>query len=290
MIDRNKEVFWKGENVVTAPNLPGNILRVGFNIVPIWVSPEAFHPDIHNNPTQFSISIRSRFAQLGIGARSDSIKRLLHSLEHPGVNSATRGFESEIMIINHSTREIEIPPNVGLYRIFRPNAPLEGPQFYDLVNNQIIIDGKKGVEWEYEYDHSGVEKGLRVLIEPERFWIPSAEKDLPPILINTANNHFKERYEIDTLFRPIPRTARKILWIGQTPHIKLAPDIEAVLDPNVYPEKGKEINWRKLGHHIDSHLIDGGSDWPIRVEVYSPTKSSSIPNYVLFTFYNSSDR
>lgn len=91
------------------------------------------------------------------------------------------------------------------------------------------------------------------------------------------------REEIDRLLEPVPETNEQILWIGETPRITIPNAIEAFLDSAAYSLLPSDALEPRRGYHINSRLADAGSDWPIRVEIVSPT--TGFGDMVLLYFY-----
>ena len=89
---------------------------------------------------------------------------------------------------------------------------------------------------------------------------------------------------IDRLLEPIPESEEPILWIGETQaKLKLDPSIHGLLNKAVttkdMPGGAFDHSWQ-----TNSNLIEGGrTNWPIRTEIYSPTKGV-MPEVVLMRF------
>jgi hypothetical protein len=193
------------------------------------------------------------------------------------------GLESQVEIVNLTQRMYQLPQGTGLFRFYQLNTPsIEGDELDSLISNKVKISG----EWEYAtgYDTNGqkIHKGVFLPIGDKRWMIKPNKRFESPTVIPKKR---PPRVEIDQVFTPLKELREQTFWVGETPHVILDPSIDMVLDSNAFHSTSEDIHWRKVWEHVRSPLVDGGSDWRVRVEIYSPTKRRRIPNFVLATFY-----
>ncbi|KKQ66966.1 MAG: hypothetical protein US86_C0002G0083 [Candidatus Daviesbacteria bacterium GW2011_GWA2_38_24] len=188
-------------------------------------------------------------------------------------------FETQVPVANRSARPIKLEEGMGLFRFFCPLAPpLYGQQLRSLVGSEITIEGQEGVHWSLG-DIEAV-----ILVEPEsEQWMPPS-KDL--LVIPDGVRNYRDL--IDVNCEPLPDDLRQgmeeILCIGQTPRFCLSERVEAVLLKAAYPTLNGDFELEDLNSlHINSWLIDAGSDHGIRTETRMryPRKKQ----YVSFLFY-----
>lgn len=277
--------FWKARTDIQTTDKKIR-LNPGSNSVPLTVYPDALpilHYADHKQLSQYLPSMRSRYAQLGIDIEGDIMRRITQAIRlNPDFPDIP--LELEAGIVNYSQRPIDLPESIRLFRLFRSfTEPMQGRELVSaLRSGQIKINGKQGVAWDLEYPQQEDQPitGVRVAIDSQRTWIPKGRK---PIQISDTARNFRK--EVDKYHKPIPKTAETILWVGQTPNIQLDPSIEGVLDHVAFPNISRAALPHSFGTHIKSHLIDAGSNWPIRVEILSGTEQEIMPNFVTFYFY-----
>lgn len=260
--------FWKGEDV---PIKKGFILKAGETTeVKVALSPENLPQFDDFLLENLRVSVRSRFAQLGIHVGE-------YFPESIGIikdEDDRKPREVTASITNFSGRAVNFNDGSRLFRFFHYNPGdliTHMKKLEELVQSGgIQIEGENGVEWKIDREHRGIM--LRV---SNRRYMPYNPK---PAEIPDTGDY---RDEIDALLKPIPVSEKPILWIGETPKVTLSESLEGVLSRNVVPGDPHEFYRDKNGMHINSHLIDAGSDWPIRVEVVSPTTPEKMPDFVL---------
>jgi hypothetical protein len=281
--------FWRGPDVELVQDVivpPGD-----YKYASVLVRKDGFPGALQDDlglVRNLRASVRSRYAQIGIDVH-DHGEQLYHSLITRSEEFAQNdSIELRMQLLNHGMRPVELP--VGS-RIFRPFYDVGRPKLINegleemIDSGQISIEGEFGPnkDWYYAFDEIGENKlGVYVRISDEnRMWIPPGDD---PIRIddNGGNNY---RAEIDRLLSPIPESPGQKLWIGETkPHIKLGDSVHGILHRAVLPDvegKGAREAW---GTHVNSYLIDGGTDWRVRVEVLSSTTREHMPNFVYFYF------
>lgn len=291
-----KPPFWKGSDIESV----GQQTLYKAARIPILIRPENLPPANllkagENN--FFYSSVRSRYAQLGIEVDEKvgaSIAEAIANNHHMDKDGNPSPFYSEALITNHSVRPIYLQNGAKVFRLYHYE---EGSALYgeDLVNfvksKDIEIEGQFGTDWDFVSAQSvftGREyvTGIRVRIDTNnRWWIPPHE-DNEPVSISDIDPNYRE--SIDNLFVPIPEKDEKILWIGQTVKINLSSAVEALLDREVSPDIKGTQTLQGWGYQTNSRLIDGGrTNWNVRVEVLSATKSDLMPHFVTFTFQRS---
>lgn len=278
------------------------------NITPVPIKvPPGMEPYLNLPSAAFHYAIpstRSRYAQLGLGVLPNSGAAIAGTLEPLDPNDqdesiyriyragSQEGYKAVVYVENYTPQAIALDANSRLFRIFDwGGRRLSGSQLTSLVNpkdesgEHIIIDGEKGRDWQYEYRTPNTRNdndivGVRVRINPDRFYLPKISDE--PIKISDHRRDY--RAEIDRLLQPIPITDERILWIGETPRMSLSQNIDAVLDRTVFPNMYHWYETDPNDEHIESQLVDGGSNHPIRIEVRSRTTKDEMPNSVSYAF------
>lgn len=233
-------------------------------------------------------SVRSRYAQLGLEVYDhgeDLYQYLLWDLPRYSIEHE---IPLPVQVLNRAERSISLGKGARLFRSFYDGGHhLVGAELEHIVNDgqkgEIFIDGEEGKDWvwAYEGDKRTQKIGVHVKIaDDKRGWIPWSSG---PIAISDKGG-VDFRSEIDRLLKPVQNNSDVKLWIGETqPRIKLGKNVFGVLQP--VASQNPDGRFTKLwGAQTNSHLIDPGSDWPIRVEIRSSTLVSEMPNYVYFSF------
>ncbi len=256
--------LWKGpdivirESVVLPPSQLANI--------PIIITRESLPPDTFpsRNPN-LSISTRSRIAQVGVEARGITGNRYLAN--------------SFVTVFNHCKRPVQLCEDLPVFRFFQesPGSAIRGTALVDLLKEEKLkIEGKEGEDWEWSKKNNPSGLFLRIYKEGRK-WIPPDPNNTSIIIDGTSTDY---REIIDQLSEPITPTADRILWIGETPKVTLAEDLEALLGKMAFNDF-RNIRQDNVGTQINSRLIDGGRTyWGIRVEILSATTEDKIPNFV----------
>lgn len=284
------ETVWKGPDLKTTGE--DKIVLSGSTLyITVLVNP-ANLPDLTElDPTKVKPSTKSKLAQLGLEV-DESVGRwiVVQAKENFEKEGVSRPFEMSILTKNHSLRPIIIESGSPLFRLYIPGSYIEGESLKNLMESgQIEIDGNRGKEWDYVYPHVYPRTnpyGLAVRLNSgKKLWIPSGENN-EPLSVREVQQAANYRDYLRTKYKPVPRTADKILWIGETVIMKLSPGIDAELEKTVFPNlvalKGGES-----GSQIAARLIDGGkTEWEVRVEVLGPT-DSEVANYAVFRFMHS---
>jgi hypothetical protein len=248
------------ENSLLAP--PGQLLLAGAHIIlnkrdlpPIDLTKGAFGA--------LSWSMRSFLAQCRIEIEFHRESVTKHMLED--LNDG-KDISVPVDVINHGQRAVELEGNVMRFYWANDFKRLRGDDLVAAVNSgEFYVEGKEGEDWyiagsqvdpEFPPTEEKPERGLCVVVKlkPEKFYTaPAAD----PIRRNESR---KIRDQLDTLLVKMPEGERSEFEIGETPHIKLGPNIVAVINTGHEDSSGRR--------HIRSPLIDAGSDWPIRTETY----------------------
>lgn len=290
-----KERFWKGPDVRLARDytFPAHNPESRYThptIVHVRVNRSHFPPDFqYEDLSALHFSMRSRFAQLGLEVQSlflphSHLLRGLSPFNQAMWESIENGQEIDlpVQVRNLSARPISVQKDAEFFRIFTPAGaePLTGEAL-----KQAMKDGKikigEGWSWFGEHLPNGP-LGINVPLTDNIRWIPPSTEPA-----SIAQNEKNYRAVIDSLLVPAPETQNHILLIGETLPVKLSPDINVILGE--YAGQGDPVvpGYVRMGRHIASRLLDGGSpDWPIRLEIHSPTlPKESFPKTVMFEFF-----
>lgn len=205
------------------------------------------------------VSVRSFFAQTGIEVKFHS-----SSLSDAQIKNLQEGQGALIPvdIINHGQRSVEIEGKI--MRLFWANDRnrLRGADLLSAIRSgDFTVDGVEGEEWflggwgeddKFATDGRDSDKGLCVVVrlKPQRFYIPYS-----PVPIKKDEKR-KRIDQLADLLVPIPKDKKFVFEVGETPRVKLSDGIFAVI--NTGAERGQK--------HINSPLVDSGSNWPIRTE------------------------
>lgn len=285
---------WKGPDVVTAERVQIQTPRAihGFvGAVPIIITPETLPHLGHVSREAIELtntSVRSRWAQLAgcdIGGPNGKVYFAIPDHEWAKMD-LTKAFTTNISVNTNAARPVVIPKGSHIYRychISNKNL-IHGAQLEQMVTSgQIAVGEGLGKDWIWARSQKTEELiGMYIKIDPKtQKWIPPHPSNES---ITVSDSGLTYRDEIDKLLVPVPRDNVTRLWIGQSPHLKIPSDIDSVIDSWTYQSlDGKSVD--HYGHHINSRLIDGGSNWPIRVEIINPTGEAT--EMVLFYFYHS---
>lgn len=284
------ERVWKGPDLRAIGDdkiiPPGKTLHI-----PVLVNSASLPDLIDLDPTKVKPSTKSKLAQLGLEV-DESVGRWIatqakENLEREGIS---RPFEMSVLIKNHGLPPIKIERGSPLFRLYIPGSFIEGDGLrYLMGSGKVQVDGNRGKEWDYVYPHIYPRTnpyGIAVRINSgKKLWIPS-DRNGEPLSVREVQQAANYRDYLGTKYKPVPRTADKILWIGETVSMKLSSGIDAELEKTVFPNlvalKGGEA-----GSQIAARLIDGAkTEWEVRVEVLGPTDSKTA-NYAVFRFMNS---
>lgn len=247
-------------------------------------------------PNYLFMSVRSRYAQLGLDVPDypvvDQIPKILRQIKH---GERPHGpFDVLTCVINHSARQINLPEGTRLFRLYSNSFDnfVLGDNLVKLVESgEIKISGEQGKDWDWNYDSRDFRinnppfaywreiarvTGIRIRVKPIG-WIPP-DRNAQPIKIDDETRTY--RREIAKLLKPIPEDDRQILWIGETiSPITISQSLDAIIGRDVLPHLEQDYPGEH-GLHINSRLIDGGTNWPVRVEILSATKPDRIPTFI----------
>jgi hypothetical protein len=166
-------------------------------------------------------------------------------------------------IKNYSNRAVEVSGRV--MRLFWVNDQnrLRGEDLAQAVKNKDIeVEGEEGKDWYIAGFNEGDKisttgengsEGLSIIVKvnPEKYYIPFAKVPVK------RDESVPIREQLDSLLVKIPEGEKPELEIGETPRITLGKNTVAII--NTGAENGQR--------HINSPLIDPGSDWKIRTEM-----------------------
>ncbi len=288
MSPETESTSWVGEDVSLRRNMLIDPHRV--EIARVTSNKNSFPYELaEEDETRFSTSMRSRYAQIGLipadFAPRFALEAYFNAEDH-------NNFEFQLPITNLAEAPIFLPAGTKLLRFYVPPEEfIENGELLELVRDNVIeIDGKEQQDWRFVYKKVGAttEKdivGIALKIKEEgRGYIPPSRE---PMSINGTEKQY--RAEVDRFLRPVegiknPELPR--LWIGETAPLNLNGLVTAEIEREAFP--GFQGNTLKTttGEHIDSRLVDPSTGWPVRVELYSPTKGEHVADWVVFKFFH----
>lgn len=205
-------------------------------------------------------SVRSFFAQVGIeinfysGDLSDNMLSDLNSGKDTLV---------PVNITNHGQRAVEVKGEVMRFFWANDGKRLRGLNLVNKIKSgEFAVEGVEGEDWflggyedndKYKINEKGAQNALCVVVrlKPEKFYVPYAPEPVK------KDNSKETRGNLTDFLKPIPEGENISFEVGETPKIKLGPNLVGVINLGV-SDKGQK--------HINSPLIDPGSHWPIRTE------------------------
>lgn len=262
--------FWIGSDLRTSHDItlrPHTSTTVRINVTPDNL------PANRRLVRKTHMSGRSIFMQLGIEVGSETPEILDWTLDSNGGSDMT----AAIPLANVGNRTMRIPEGMGVGSLYLWNGKtLKNSELEDYVEHgDIRMTGDEGVDWRYYRDKSGIISGIQYRIDPDfRKWIPPG---FTPIdMAEFKNRH--DRHKIDQMFENVPETEDPVDWITQTKSsIGLSQKVHALIEPNL------NIPFFDAAHR-NSLLLKGGDEWPIRLELVSPTVEGTLPRWILFRF------
>jgi len=264
--------FWIGPDLTTIHDI--TLRPQTSTTVDVKVLPEHLPSDLDLLP-QAHMSTRSILMQVGIEVGNETpevIEATLHDKNNGDLHAS-------IPLSNVGNRSVRIPEGTGVGSLYLWNGKtIENGDLEELVaHGDISMTGERGQDWRYYIDKNGVFAGIHYRLDPNmKMYIPPSE--VPIDMAYLSNRH--DRPKIDRLLRPVPNTDEKIDWITQTKSaVGLSPRVHALIEPNLNtPFFDAE--------HRNSLLLKGGDNWPIRLELSSPTVDNAVPEWILFRFAN----
>jgi hypothetical protein len=167
-----------------------------------------------------------------------------------------------IDIKNYGQRAVELEGNVMRFYFVNDANRLRGEEIVNTIKSgEFFIDGKEGEDWyiggydpedKFATTEERSKEGLCVVVRltPEKFNIPYSSEPIK------RDESMKIRDQLSALLVKMPDGQRSNFEIGETPRIKLGPNVVAVINT------GAEDGYK----HIRSPFVDSGSDWSIRTE------------------------
>lgn len=291
VIPEIEKKLWKGNDIALAS--PTFIPARRSQLASFVIDPANFVSFDPSKLDRTHISMRSRLAQAGLDI-SHFGQQLAHFMVVNGIDVTNQPFAADIMVDNYSQRPIDLSSGARICRPFYEGtaSALTGQRLLELEENgDIKIEGEENVDWAWRRENGHGVTGVYIRISDKKLWIPPHPTNKALIVYDddgfdnfTKLSGFDYRKQIDEALQPAPQTDRPILWIGETkPRITLSENVNGILHSAVVQTitgKGSHI-----GFHINSHMIDGGrTDWPVRVEVLSPTVPEKLPHFVYMSF------
>lgn len=266
---------WIGPDIaieIPAVIEPGQLLR---NVEVVVNKSDLPHLDITRGAMgSLDLSVRSFFAQVGIdiifhdGSLSDEMLEKIRRGENTGI---------PVDIENHGQRAIELDGNIMRFFWVNDHKRMRGKALLEAIKSgKFKVEGVEGEDWflggfnedeKFTTASEGADQGLCVTVRlrPQKYYVPFDQKPVK------KSSDRSTRDDLSNLLRPLPDDAKLRFEVGETPNIKVGPDLIAIINTGVGDNSEK---------HINSSLVDSGSDWPIRTETLHGLK------YVEFFLYN----
>lgn len=281
--------LWRGPDIEAAETVvipPNQIISVPFTLYPHHLPPiSLFDPQAPRDSSGLHFSMRSRWAQLGINAETSVIYEIADASTK---RNGHRSFIAEIPIKNHGARAVKIVKGAKVFRLYSysKEQTARGSELGELVEKgDIKIEGREGIDWEWDRNEKGAPVGIYVVIRPDSImWIPP-DSNAQPLVVDERVHDYRQ--VINTLLQPAPLTDKPILWIAETPKITLSTSVDAILAREVviFGEGGLPVATELI--QINSRLVDRRkTDWPVRLEIVGPTAAIGGDKlaYVRFSF------
>lgn len=278
------------------------IIAPGTQYVFVVIGPQHIAPLTYlANPQevieQFThFSMRSRFAQLGLEPHEETGAAIAAGIDERFCDqkgALTSPFIARVPITNHSMRRILLPDS-GAFRAFYLNAstPTTGAELDQLVNKQELeFQGEYGRDWAYMYKNGSNNSddivGIRVRLLDTFMWMPPSS-DYAPVSIQPTGPQYRD--EIDKLLVKPPVDFDPRLLIGETIPFKTPDFLETIIVSDVHTGELtnnfsiEDLAEVRQANHIRSHLLDGGTNWNVRVEIQGVTHPSASPKVVELRF------
>lgn len=195
------------------------------------------------------------------------------------------------MVSNHSLRPILLRAGVGLYRYYylSDTTRLQGENLVQAVETGAIQIG--GSNWGFSgFENSSGEftpSGLYVDIDPSTFravdpfcLVPlEVPENAPNFGRNVLDKHFRKPMNLPG--------GRRQLLIGETPHMKLASNVNIELKATT-SKTNQGFDYPTSGRQINSCLLDGAiTDHRVRVEIEDSANPSIGPHRVFMDAFQS---
>ena len=240
--------------------------------VKIKLSPENL-PDNRRLIRQTHVSGRSILMQLGIEVRDETSEILDWTLEGKENNEMT----AAIPLANVGNNTVKIPEGMGVGSLYLWNGKtIRNGELESLVESgDIRMTGNEGEDWRFYNDKEGTLSGIQYRIDSDfRKYIPPSQDIID--MSDFSSRH--DRPKIDRLLVDVPEIEEPVDWITQTrSSIGLSESVHALIQPKLNAPFFD-------AQHRNSRLLKGGDEWPIRLELVSPTVEGTLPHWVLFHF------
>lgn len=278
--------LWKGPNIVVSQHIILPPKTVSSVEVPVIIRPDSLPPKKDWNlgtTIPIKVSVRSRAAQAGVDMEDRIGSELF--LQRQNNNYKNKPFEAKVGVINRAARPLEFLSGTGLFRLYaEKDTTIRGFTLEKMFQDgKIKIAGEKGNDWEWAFDKEGeMPIGIYIKINANnRKWLPPSGR---PLLVDDKVKDYRRM--LDIYLKNVPLGIRdNLLWIGETARLTLK-GVNGVLDQVTQSHLTAEDS-RGFGTQINSRLIDDGTDWPIRVEIFSETTWGKMPNFVRMRFIKS---
>lgn len=273
--------YYKGIDVATKE---AAVIR-DVALLAVDITPNHLPPFTLESPyvwESLAVSVRSRYAQVGLDIPTDSIRSLFEAKFAIGEDNSS----ARIVVLNHGTRPVRIEKGARPFRLYTDSAKHaeKGEGLVSLIGSEVGIEGKEGADWLFGRDGEGIPNGVYVRINPEsRRWMPPNPDNSEIDVDETVTDY---RPLIDPLLEPIQTVSngKKRLIIAETEEITLSRNVDAIVDDVVHINDRGHIRF-DTGKHTNSRVLDGGkTHWPVRIEMVSEENSDNMPNFVRFYF------
>lgn len=293
IFERRGGKFWKSPDIETAADIILSPESVGY--VPVTIPPNLeLFKDLHVDAFAFvHVSTRSRYAQLGVEVPRDARVTIPASLKDEIYSEDSKDLTAFVPVRNLSSRTVEIPQKTRLLQLYIESAVQRQKQsLLELLENRDVeIGGERGTDWDYwtidpfgnntsgkvlEIDDLLI--GLRLRLDPQkRMWLPPDPEGRPFKIPEGTEVDYRKA--VNQELKPAPISEKPIFWIGETTsRLALDPGVNALIVATGQGDRRRDMR------HINSLLIDGGSNWKIRTEIISPT-ALNFPTEIFLQFY-----
>ncbi|OGI60703.1 hypothetical protein A2641_02265 [Candidatus Nomurabacteria bacterium RIFCSPHIGHO2_01_FULL_37_25] len=192
-----------------------------------------------------SWSVRSFFAQTGVEISfhnsnvSDDMLKDINSSKNTLI---------PVDLKNYGQRPVEVSGNVMRFFWANDSKRLRGAELLNKVKSgEFVVDGVEGEDWflggyneedKFTTTGKGSDKGLCIVVrlKPEKLYIPHTSEPIK------KDNTKSTRENLLGLLQPIPKGVNANFEIGETPRIKLGPNIVGVINLGVNEKNQKHIN------------------------------------------------
>lgn len=239
-----------------------------------------------------SISVRSRWAQAGLDI-GGPLERATLVHTKPGGFEYSQEHKAHIAKVwakNHAARPLNIPAGSNLYRYFYidDRNQVQGEELAELIRHKDLqIFGRYGEDWsvqsELGKDGKPTPSRICLTVHSETFRAVNPF-DPTPLTVSDDSSDFRE--ELDQALIPAAPSLMRQLLIGETVGVKMPQGVNGKLSPlSLTPFSLNGFEGSVLNYQTCSRLLDGGRNWPIRVEIETMVYPDVSPRFVHLSLY-----